>query len=379
VAEVPPGRATARAPVAPGSPARATAFYPALHALRGLAAIWVMLFHVWYFSGERQMAFGVDALFRHGWVGVHLFYALSAFLLSSHLLARRKPRYGAFFLRRFLRIYPAYWAQLAVLVPAAGVFALNAEVALLYWPEHLLMIFNLPPRFVTPLNGVWWTLPIEFLFYLLLPALLWCLRRIGMAAFLALAIAATVFYRGFLFHYLGEAPVALVEQLPGVLSVFAAGMVAAAVLARRPLRWPRWAAPAALGAMALWAWPLLADPEGYWNGSPLLFAWGSVNALLIAILLLAIHDRGRNTNGWRLLVWLGEISYGIYLWHLPVILGLVQLAPALGSDFTALLAAAALPTTALAWLSLSLVEKPAIRLGRRLSRRHRPGTEAAAG
>ena len=353
----------------PGSPPRATVFYPALHALRGFAALWVMLFHVWFFSGERHMPFGVDAVFRHGWVGVHLFYALSAFLLTSHLLKSQKPRYGAFFLRRFLRIYPAYWAQLTVLLLIGGVFALDAGVAWRYWPEHLLMAFNLPPRFVTPLNGVWWTLPIEFLFYLLLPALLWCLRRTGMATFLLLAMAATVLFRWSLFHLLGEAPVALIEQLPGVLSVFAAGMVAAAVLARHSLRLPRWAAPLALGAMGLWAWPLLADPEGYWNGSPLLFTWGSVNALLIALLLLSVYDRGRNTAGWRLLVWLGETSYGIYLWHLPVILGLLQFAPVLGSSFSALLIAATPPTLVLAWLSLRMVERPAIRLGRRLSAR----------
>lgn len=339
-------------------------FFPALHSLRGLAALWVVVFHTWFFSGERELVAGLDNFFKVGWLGVHLFYALSAFLLTGHLLKTNNRRYGRFFTRRFLRIFPAYWVQLALLVAFGAWFGLDTAAARLYWPEHLFMYFHLPPRLAQPMNGVWWTLPVEFLFYLLLPLLVWLLLKLRPLLFLVFVVVTTVAFRFAMFQRYGSEVGLLIEQLPGVLSVFGAGMIAAWWMHTQPRKRPRWLLPVALAGFAAWIAVLLAGVEDYWNGSWLLFAWGSVNAMLIAALIGCLFDSGNRVVTHPVPVWLGEVSYGIYLWHLPVILSLLHFVPRL-ADSMVWLTAAVLPfTLLLAWASLAWVERPAMKLGR---------------
>ncbi|MBT8041016.1 MAG: acyltransferase [Gammaproteobacteria bacterium] len=339
-------------------------FFPALHSLRGLAALWVLVFHTWYFSGEKELIVGLDKLFKVGWLGVHLFYALSAFLLTMHLLKAKDRSYGLFFKRRFLRIFPAYWFQLILLVALGAWVGLDTAAARQYWPEHIFMFFNLPPRVAQPMNGVWWTLPVEFGFYLLLPVLLWMLLKLRPLAFFVFAVATTIAFRFVMFRRFGSEVGILIEQLPGVLSVFGAGMVAAWWMHSWPERRPVWLLPVALLGFIAWIAVLLVDVEGYWKGSVLLYVWGSVSAVFISALIAALFDSEKRLLAHGVPVWLGEVSYGIYLWHLPVILSLLHFQPRL-ADSMVWLTLAVLPfTLLLAWISLRWVERPAMKLGR---------------
>jgi peptidoglycan/LPS O-acetylase OafA/YrhL len=77
---------------------------------------------------------------------------------------------------------------------------------------------------------------------------------------------------------------------------------------------------------------------------------------------------GTRTGGWRVLAFLGTISYGVYLYHVPVFvtLGKSYGLPAGVPELAAWLAAGVAITVALAWLSWRLVERPAMRLGDQL-------------
>ncbi len=333
-------------------------FMPALHALRGAAALWVVLFHAWHFSGASDGP--LSGLMKLGWLGVHLFYALSAFLLGRIYLQQRQSghwRVGVFFKKRALRIFPAYHLQLLVILLLA---ALGVHYR---WPStsdllaHVAMFFNLPPTHTQPLNGVWWTLPVEFAFYLLLPALMWLMQRHGVWLLLLLGCAVTWLYRGAFWSATQPPNAILVGQLPGVFIVFVLGLIAAQLTLHE--HWTRCGyktALAALGAGALWGRVLL-HTDNYWSGSLLMVFWESLNAAIIVVLIVALHRMQHVWLNNRLTQMLGDLSYGIYLWHLPVMLLLKDRIQHTGALFCATLGG----TLVLAWLSYHGLEKRCMR------------------
>ena len=217
-------------------------FNPVLHGLRGLAALYVMLYH-WNgtFKGLRVQLEQVTIFgepwhwgfwLQFGWTGVLWFFVLSGYLLTAQMLARPVDMSGAndFWLRRAMRIYPAVWAQLAILLPLV---ALTGNLKSFSWYQllgNLGLWFSPFPGAVAPFNAVYWTLPIELLFYLALPLLVWLFRRVNVWVFLALALAFTLSWRLGL-YWQGKAggvvgpQVAWVrDSMPGFFFVFATGM-----------------------------------------------------------------------------------------------------------------------------------------------------------
>ncbi|HIE55787.1 MAG TPA: acyltransferase, partial [Chromatiaceae bacterium] len=147
-----------------------------LTGLRGIAAAWVALWHLWGFAGRPQYkwelaGFSLDLtpLIRTGWAGVDIFFVLSGFVLGLAFcqawLGNRPPvRLGDYFRRRLLRVLPALWLQIMVL-------------GLLLWlsgdklpplsdlTAQALLVHNLLGSPATQLKPVYWTLPVEFDFY----------------------------------------------------------------------------------------------------------------------------------------------------------------------------------------------------------------------
>lgn len=135
-------------------------FNPVLHSLRGIAACAVMLFH-WeqYFPAAGQWVqqfFPADTLLDpttymgFGWLGVPLFFILSGWLLGPQVIAGSlSPQFlSRFWFRRFLRIYPAVWAELLVLLLVAGAIpGLVTEASYDTLPFQFLLWVNLPPRY----------------------------------------------------------------------------------------------------------------------------------------------------------------------------------------------------------------------------------------
>ena len=142
------------------------------YGLRGVAAGWVLLFHLWQFSGSPALtiriahhAIDFTPLVACGFLGVDLFFGLSGFLLSlpfhrAALAQTPMPRLRTFWIRRCRRVLPAYYVQLAIIVAvmlAIGDMRALAPASLI---GHIFLVQNFVPTRET-LNGVYWTMPIN--------------------------------------------------------------------------------------------------------------------------------------------------------------------------------------------------------------------------
>jgi len=321
---------------------------PELTGIRGVAALWVFVFHVWLVAGSPVLTAGgldLTPLLACGWAGVDLFFVLSGFALTWPQAGRNPADLGylEFMRRRVLRVAPAYYAQFLCLLLLAAVGVIGELPSLSNTVAHLLFAHNLSFAWTHPLPNTWWTLPIEWQFYLLFPLLLTALVRYGALRVLPALVLVMLAWRIGAFQWLqANHPAAsvdyrvwLIEQLPGRIDQFFVGM-AAALLTRKlwtdldPARRQQLSSLLLLvgatltGVLIFILWP---RAEAYWQGHWLLYVWHLLAALPLAALIsgAALHGPpARALLGNRPVLWLGEISYSIYLWNYVVLLALVR-------------------------------------------------------
>jgi peptidoglycan/LPS O-acetylase OafA/YrhL len=355
------------------------AYAPALTGLRGVAAGWVLLFHLWQFMGTPRLALGpfdLTPLFARGHLGVDLFFVLSGYLIGGPWLIARlrgdvRPSLREFWLRRARRVLPAYWLQWLILAAVAwfgaNAFPLDARGVLL----DLSLTFNLFEN-TTALNAVWWSLPVEWDFYLFAPLLAAALASRGRWPWLLLGIVlASVAFRVLcwwaIWEYLADG-VALyrwVIQLPGRLDQFALGMIVAWAFAMR--RGGR-ATPLALFGITV---TLALVWIGFHTGSAVdtaLAPWLFFEFTLIGCGFAALTAAASMRHPAWLLGWLGHramgfvgtVSYSLYLWHYPLLHWLRGFADAHGwaTSSWSFASAALAASLAAAWLSFRIAERP---------------------
>ncbi|UTF59823.1 acyltransferase [Gilvimarinus sp. DA14] len=316
-----------------------SSFTPSLHGLRALAAIGVILFH-WnsLFPALNKATPGftigsatwsVFTPIHFGWLGVPLFFVLSGYLLGGQLKDKSLNRQTLqrFWTRRFLRIYPAVWFQGIILLLASQTFttiSYHPSTAELF--RNAILWVNMPPWMTKPLNGVWWTLPIELTFYVALPMLIVSQRKLGWLTVYLACVTGSIIWRAWIIasnpstNYVPLLP--WLDMLPGSLSSFAAGFAASFLRINNTQTNRRLLlAAGTIGLLALMQL-LLINLDTYWQGSFLLMLWNSLAAFMLALILIS-QTMPTSDNRWRPLssrplVWLGEISFGLYLWHFPI-------------------------------------------------------------
>ena len=149
---------------------------PALSGVRIVPASMIFFYH-WLFDATDAWPSALRAIFKQGYLGVAIFFALSGFLFAlryaPNLPNTSASQYGRFVLHRFLRIYPLYFFILTVFVVWIG----RPEGLVPTARGHLFLLYALLQSFSPPLllAGVQtaWTLTISEMFYLLAP---WLLR-----------------------------------------------------------------------------------------------------------------------------------------------------------------------------------------------------------
>jgi len=349
--------ATPVSTAAPPAGPRAGARFPCFDGLRAIAAISVVVYHtVTHYNVLSGEYASWEWINRLGNFGVSAFFLMSGFLLYrpfvlAHFRGDVAPNRQSFWRRRFFRIFPAYWIVLTVAVILG--FASVGGISNFFTSYALLQNY----RFGYQLSGIGieWTLVIEVSFYLALPFLASALRRlsprdaplerkargqlIGLAVMYLIATSTRVWSLWFLHdvaHHRGDwFPLSQVTLwLVAYLDWFAAGMLLAVgsawVACGRRLPWV-----GRLLAAYPWASWLIAL-ECYWVALKLnlpvsvfdnvtriqsfgiAFVYGLVPFFLLFPAVFGPQDRGgiRRFLQLPVMVWLGTVSYGIYLWHL---------------------------------------------------------------
>jgi peptidoglycan/LPS O-acetylase OafA/YrhL len=304
-------------------------FYPHVEGLRGVAALYVFLFHVWQAGIEHPATATLALLFgatwwllQYGHFAVAAFIVISGFCLALPVAASGTLRFDPkdFFVRRARRLMPAYVAVVFLSILPWCITALlegqriSPPHIALATLMHLALIHNLFYATTEYLNGPLWTIALECQIYLVFAVLLipvW--RRFGLIAQLAIALAL-----GLVPHY---ALLSLDWTLPWLLGLFAMGVAAASLVARKTL--PRvpfgWLALAATAVTVVLVLPYRegVTPDGaLWPADfaagaaiALFFVAGARNERLLPVRLLAL----------RPVVLLGTFSYSLYLIHGPLV------------------------------------------------------------
>ena len=380
--------------------------FPLMDSMRGIAVIAVVLTHVSFFTALK----GEDTTqVRFGFISVTIFFMLSAFLLYGPWVAARFDerdaiRVRAFAWRRVLRVVPAYYVALTVIALALGLsYVFTADgiptlygFAQAYRPDWV--IRGLPQA---------WTLGVEAVFYVMLPLWAGLMRRLpagpqSRQLRQELAGCAVLFALSLAYKVVITATGAIEDEYGRTLQLnfltflddFAIGMALATVAAAyagrrdqpRALRliderpWLPWVGMfAALGAGASYLGLLGQVGDITDTGVSYVVRHYIIEVIAVCLLLPAMFGdfrRGfvRRVLRNRALLYVGMISYGVYLWHLGVLTQLDRWGfEEVAAKHTLVWSAAVLPISiVIASLSYYLIERPFLSLKGRVRARPEP-------
>ena len=372
---------------------------PALDAMRVIGALAVIGHHVGFATGINTGDGPWAGWFARLDVGVAIFFVLSGFLLyrpyaHAQATASRRPGAGRYLWRRAMRILPAYWVTVVVVLLAMprDESATGAD-----WARHFTLTQIYAPHQLRDGLSQTWSLATEVAFYVLLPVLAFGLtrgrRRVGRPL---LILAWSVAITGTWVTLMGLGLLSLglhTMWLPAYGLWFGSGMALATIHASlRNDYAPRWRfmddlgrAPlacwaAALAILAIASTPVagprdLAEPTATEFGlKMLLYAMFSV--LLMLPIAFGPETRTKAAFSSSTARWLGTVSYGLFLWH-PFALEWIHVIGDI-PDFTGDPLTIYVLTVAggllLAALSFYIVERPFQRLSHRWPRPPRPRT-----
>ncbi len=305
--------------------------------LRGIAAMMVAIFHLARSSGVSHSSFDYS---YYGWVGVQIFFVISGFILpySLHTTGYQIKDFGVFILKRVIRIYPAYIT--AIVIGIALTFVTGREqISGVAMASHLLFlndIIGLPSG-----SAVFWTLAIEFQFYLIIGLLYsYFLKSNVKSTCLAVALSFASFFMNqpcFIFYW---------------MPFFGIGIL---IFNKKFTNMPNWLFYLAISS--------LLSIAIIRHGIP------PVLAALFALIFILYGKFNKETAIRKGLIFLGTVSYSLYLihWdlgraavrlsrHLPIINNIGLLKVATGLLFSILCA----------WLLYISIEKPSAKLASKL-------------
>ena len=280
--------------------------------LRLLFAGTVCLVHAYELSGFRELSVIADAL--SSLVAVKGFFVVSGFLIFMSF--ERSASLASYAKKRVRRIYPAYFT--VVMLCAVGLVAVSSQSAGEYssqaWVRYVLanLAFlnfvqpTLPGVFeanrMATVNGALWTLKVEVMFYVAVPAFVWLFRKFGHLRMLALFYCLSVAYTELMAFAAARSglPIYLElgRQLPGQLSYFLSGALLYYFL---PLFERRVRIVVPVAAVVLWV-----------NGFVPLSILEPVSLAIMVVffgLFLYVGNFGKH----------GDFSYGVYIVHFPII------------------------------------------------------------
>lgn len=294
--------------------------------LRALSVVMVVLYH-----------FNIG-VFSGGFIGVDIFFVISGFLMTKIIvtgLIADKFNYFNFIWKRALRIFPALFALIAVLLllgaallPPADLFSLSRQCvhAVLFNSNNFYAAQQ--GYFSAGIDDRWllhtWSLSVEWQFYVIYPLLLWLglklnsygsdPHRLGIfTGFLLI-----VFILSLVYCVLDSSQHAFFSVVTRSWQMIAGGLVYLATAHGKRTRW----LPAFVSYPAIFLILLTLFLLGHFKLESVWPGYYAILPVLAACLLLAARDDNNIVLNNRVMQALGAWSYSIYLWHWPVVIGL---------------------------------------------------------
>ncbi len=316
---------------------RSRFYRPELDVVRFLAFLLVFLVHTVPSTRDPRVAhllkgFGpaFDAIGDACGFGLSLFFALSAFLICELLLREREATGGVeirqFYIRRILRIWPLYYLGLALgvafaLLPGSA----HAEIAKMGWFAIFLGAWYcaIHGQLLNPANTLW-SISVEEQFYLFAP---WTIKWLGRKSLYGFCMALILVANAWLF-YLGRVHAPFVSIWANTFvefECFAAGIILCLALRGRLPKFAVWQRTALLASgLACWFYACygLHAFFGSYGGKnpgswPLIFGWVLATLGCVLLLLAFLGLDQKLLPGWA--IYLGRISFGLYVFHQFVI------------------------------------------------------------
>jgi len=330
-------------------------YIPALDGLRAISILLVISFHLH------------SRLVPGGWIGVDIFFVLSGYLITTILISERlksgRLRLGRFYFFRLLRLGPAL-AFLLMVVAICALFETQHRKEMLqgiasaaFYLSNIVLAYDIAA--IEPLSHTW-SLSAEEQFYFIWPLVFMALNIRNVRPFLIAAASIMIVWRLYLATLNPDWPRTQFGLDTRSVALLLGCLMATVKNDRINFLAARyWMIPAlALIALALIPRNSALGFSVYAIASAMSGCW--------MILALLADNRLSRALSWPPLVHLGQLSYGIYLWHAPIIFALDRSESPLAShvyarDFCVVFAA-----VAMAVLSRALVEKPFMALKERI-------------
>lgn len=285
-----------------------------IDALRGVAALWVVLFHSYRGDHITLLTASlpqslVYIVFELGDAGVPIFFAISGFVIA-HSVTRDNVN-GKYLLtfaaRRSIRLDPPYWGSIVLVIGMAWLSATVKNQAM-EWPsyQHIIAHVFYAQAFLDMehINIVYWTLCLEVQFYLVFVFLFLCAQYID-----------RYLHNGVIVVFALSALVSLLWPLKIIVTEIHPGLFL-----------PHWHA-FLIGVFAYWSWKKQIQNRYFYVYAIMVIGSSYINksdfSMVAGVTALVVHTfsiRGRiEAANWRWIQFLGTISYSLYLTHNPIV------------------------------------------------------------
>jgi len=302
---------------------------------RTCALLIVIIYHIWVLTGSIPFKWeGITQIISLGGeIGVTAFFVLSGYGIYCSLCNQYEKgfSYKEYIKRRCIRIMPQYYFSLLVSILLLDGISYGLKNIV----THIFFIHNFFPECHGGINGVLWTMGVIIQFYIIAPLLFKGYKKMGLF-FGILCVAFTICIKMFIYSYVlfyfgktGSLNFMSGRQLFSAMDNFTAGMTVAYLVKNKQISLHKKISCIGIlvSFIAIYFVCKLGIKYGIHTNNLSGYTWHSFLALALGGVLLFFASGFKcnsNSFGVRLLLWISRYEYGIYIWHLLIILNILN-------------------------------------------------------